>query len=71
MMEGGCNAFSEGEKKTKDEKPKPAWLLATTPPRRARAGHSFVTTDDDDDFDFLTNSGFYIIGVGDGPGRER
>ncbi|KAH6632212.1 hypothetical protein F5144DRAFT_245119 [Chaetomium tenue] len=43
---GACN--------TPDQKKRTAWLPAIF--RRAeQGGHSFVTTDDDDDFDFLTN----------------
>jgi hypothetical protein len=43
-------------------KKRTAWLPAIF--RRAeQGGHSFVTTDDDDDFDFLTNnSGFISLG---------
>jgi hypothetical protein len=36
-------------KKQKDQA-RPAWFANNFPPRRVRAVHSFVTTDDDDDF---------------------
>lgn len=54
-QKGACN--------TPGQKKRTAWLPAIF--RRAeQGGHSFVTTDDDDDFDFLTNNSGFIIGTG-------
>ena len=44
MFMVGTKGARDAPEKKKEQQNTPAWLHATTPPRRARAGHSFVTT---------------------------